>query len=66
MTVTLNLGTLLTWPVGLILFAVAVLALFGGSLPDNSSRPVGDFFRVLSWPLLAIWIIAMVIKACVT
>ncbi len=51
-----------SWYVGLILMFLSFLALIFGSLPDNPTRPLGDAMRLITWPLLILWLIGAVLK----
>ena len=55
--ITISLGVLFSWKVGLVLFILSVIALCKGSLPDNGARPMGDMLRWIVWPLFLFWLI---------
>jgi len=49
------------WKIAIILIICSTLAFFYGSLPGNEHRPVGDFMRVIFWPLTSVYLIAVVL-----
>jgi len=70
-TITLTWGMLLAWQTGLALFVLSVVtAITCHSNENNESYAmayfVSRFFLWISWPLFILWLVAMVIKACVS
>lgn len=47
---------------GLVLFALSLVALFTGDLPDNGGWRFGNILRWIFWPLFALWLLGALIK----
>jgi hypothetical protein len=59
----------LTWHTfkvaGIALFAISSLVLCFGDLPDHAGVPLANAARWVVWPLTAVWLVVLLVRALV-
>lgn len=59
----------LTWTtfkeIGIVLLILALLSLIFGDLPDHNGLPLANSVRKIIWPIFAVWLIVLVVRALV-
>lgn len=50
---------------GIALFSLSLVALFCGDLPDHAGVPIANAARWVAWPLLVLWLVALLVRTLV-